>query len=958
MLRLRLFGGAVLEGIEGPLGGAATQRRRIALLAVLACHPDGISRDRLVGLFWPESSDERARHALAQLLYAIRKDLGEAAIVGSATMLRLDPSALATDVQEFHAALGVADLEQASGLYAGPFLDGFYLKGSPEFERWVDEERGRLADRAAGAVERLARQAAEAGDPGRAVRCWTRLAGLRPLDSRIALALAQAHVAAGDTPAALRAARTHQVLVADQLGVEPDATLSAFIGTLKSTPPPPAPVPAAPVRASSEQEEPSAERPEPPPRGSADPDGRPAGPPVRAASPSRPARRRRRLTGVLAATALVAGGWALFGSSGPLAGRDSANPTWLLLADVENDTGDESFDRTLPLLVASGLRQSSRIWVMPPERVREALARARREPDGRLDETLAREMAVREGVALVAVPAVSRAGDGFDVSLRFVSAGSAEVLEATARHAVDRAAVIDAVDRVVRASRRHLGEPAISVASASIPLPRVTTRSLEALDVYARAGRAFANAQVADARALYEQAVALDSTFATAHAALGGLLYYINSPAEGEVHFAHALAHGEGLDWREAAFLRAGIDEWRGDRSTAITTLRTVLAREPNNWTALYRVAYNQLRGDEPAEAAETLRRLVALDSLDAPSRINLATAEKALGRYPEALEQYARAFALRPELATANNNVNLEHAGAWALGGWPDSAAAVIAPMLDGDVNQRARGLRSMAFLATYVGNYVQALSDLEEAITLHRRGRATVSEVRSRLLLASALRLTGRSADARAQIDTAFSTGRGVNDAGFLFLLGRALAREGDTERANAVLEAIDASRHPGSVTGQAASQGLQGEIRVGQDVPLEGLVHLEQAMRLDSSALTLEGLARASAAAGQVDRALALYAELSHAPQFGWEGQEPWQMARYHMGCIEAARGNEEAAANAFRALLDLWPDASAELVPVRVARAYLHDREREGGTLVATSVGDRVEPDRSLCDRGSG
>jgi hypothetical protein len=38
-LRLRLFGGAVLEGVDGPLNEAATQRRRIALLAVLASHP-------------------------------------------------------------------------------------------------------------------------------------------------------------------------------------------------------------------------------------------------------------------------------------------------------------------------------------------------------------------------------------------------------------------------------------------------------------------------------------------------------------------------------------------------------------------------------------------------------------------------------------------------------------------------------------------------------------------------------------------------------------------------------------------------------------------------------------------------------------------------------------------------------------------------------------------------------
>ena len=321
-------------------------------------------------------------------------------------------------------------------------------------------------------------------------------------------------------------------------------------------------------------------------------------------------------------------------------------------------------------------------------------------------------------------------------------------------------------------------------------------------------------------------------------------------------------------------------------------------------------------------------------------------------------MEQYARAFALRPELATANNNVNLEYAGAWVLAGWPDSAAAVIAPMLDGDVNLRARGLRSMAFLAMYGGDHARAATDLEEAVVLHRRAGATVSEVRSRLLLASTLQLTGRAAAGRAQVDTAFALGRAVNDAGILLLLGRALARQGDLDRAAAVLEVMDASRHPENVTGQAASAGLRGEIRIVEGGPLEGLPHLEEAMRLDSSALMLEAVARASAAAGQRDRAVGLYAALAHEPQFGWEGQEPWQMARYHIGCIEGVRGRTAAAEDAFRAFLTVWPEASAELIPVQVARAALARRDPDHGAPVATLPRSGAEPPQPLCLLWSG
>lgn len=54
-------------------------------------------------------------------------------------------------------------------IYAGPFLDGFFLSDAPEFERWVDTERGFLARQYAGALEALARQRAEAGDLAGAV---------------------------------------------------------------------------------------------------------------------------------------------------------------------------------------------------------------------------------------------------------------------------------------------------------------------------------------------------------------------------------------------------------------------------------------------------------------------------------------------------------------------------------------------------------------------------------------------------------------------------------------------------------------------------------------------------------------------------------------------------------------------------------------------------------------------
>jgi DNA-binding SARP family transcriptional activator len=118
----------------------------MALLALVASAGDrGVSRERVVGNLWAEVGEEQARHALSQTLYRLRRETGQDWIVAGTT-LKLAPG-VTSDIREFHDALAVGDLEAAAALHHGPFLDGFYLpgEGAAEFNRWVEEERARLA---------------------------------------------------------------------------------------------------------------------------------------------------------------------------------------------------------------------------------------------------------------------------------------------------------------------------------------------------------------------------------------------------------------------------------------------------------------------------------------------------------------------------------------------------------------------------------------------------------------------------------------------------------------------------------------------------------------------------------------------------------------------------------------------------------------------------------------------
>lgn len=138
-LRLLTLGGAAMVDSTGLV--VAEQRRRLALLVLVASGRErGVSRDRLIASLSPESPTDSARHALHQLLYYLRQQVGEDAFLGT-DPLRLNREVVGFDVAEFEAALDAGALEDAVALYRGPFLDGFHLGDSTEFEEWSGPPR-------------------------------------------------------------------------------------------------------------------------------------------------------------------------------------------------------------------------------------------------------------------------------------------------------------------------------------------------------------------------------------------------------------------------------------------------------------------------------------------------------------------------------------------------------------------------------------------------------------------------------------------------------------------------------------------------------------------------------------------------------------------------------------------------------------------------------------------------
>lgn len=166
-LNLSVLGDLSISGLRDQ---AATrllgQPKRLSLILylVLALPRGPKRRDELVPVFWADSSRERGLASLRKTVHHLRPLLTDDVLQSlDSGEIGLDFDLVHCDAVAFETALDLGDEDGALALYAGPLLPGFRVRDAPEFERWLDGERLRLARRAARAAWFLAERAADEG---------------------------------------------------------------------------------------------------------------------------------------------------------------------------------------------------------------------------------------------------------------------------------------------------------------------------------------------------------------------------------------------------------------------------------------------------------------------------------------------------------------------------------------------------------------------------------------------------------------------------------------------------------------------------------------------------------------------------------------------------------------------------------------------------------------------------
>jgi DNA-binding SARP family transcriptional activator/tetratricopeptide (TPR) repeat protein len=891
------------DGADSPPPGA--QPKRVALLAYLALETTSgpVRRDALLALFWPELGEDEARRALRQGLYHLRRLVGDDVIVAAGDELSLREGALRCDAVVFDQLVGQGRFEEGLAIYRGDFFDGVHVDdAAQELEDWISRSRARLKRRASTAAWSAADVANAAGQSQRALELSHWACELDPDAEAGWRRLITLHDRLGDRAGALR---IYEELAA-RLEREFDADPAAETGELARR------IRTAQQSASSDTS-------------------------VRTAAPAATGQRRTSRPALVAAVVGVVAVAGALGAyiysrvsepeaapslvaAGSLASRDR-----VVVADFDDLVGDSLLAAGITEAFRVDLSQSPLVRVLSARQVAGALERMERQPDARLDAALARELAAREGAKAIVTGSVANVGGSFTVNVQLVSTAQGEVLAALRETAVDSSELLAAVDRVSKELRHRIGESLRSLQSLP-PLRQETTGSLAALRKYTEGQRFMLAGRRPDAIRLLEEAVAIDSAFASAHVALGMAYSSIAEPGRSIAALRRAIANQQRLPFYERSFTVASFAYNSGDYETAIGAYSRLLERYPDDIRALNNLALIHQDRRQFATAESLFTRATVVDSTIANLYFGIHGTQVLQGKFRESrrtLDLIRRRFPGNPILLT----VEIQDAAAqqhWEeaerqaetrIAAARGDTLALIDPyealagitMTQGRLREAERHWRTHLTLSAAADSRGRHLFGLVQLATLEMRHRG--SPVRALALVDSALAAT--------PLDSVLRGDRPYDD------LARFYARAGRLTLSRELLAAAEVNDSALSRTAGPDRAWTRGVVALA-DGRVTGA---ESELRRAADALVcpicaLPDLARAYEVARKDDAAVVVYERYLTTPwllRYEPDAVElGWAMKR--LAELYDARDEPAKAAATRGRLMQLWRRADIELQPV--------------------------------------
>ena len=582
--------------------------------------------------------------------------------------------------------------------------------------------------------------------------------------------------------------------------------------------------------------------------------------------------------------------------------RTPAQRAYVVVAAADG-TADPADRAAAHSLVVTALSQSDVVTPLSDAQLLVGLASAGKPGALPVDAATARELAIRGGLRVVVAPTVDRVGGTYHVAVRVLSADSGTAV--AAERAIARSAdeLIPAIDAVVAAVRRRLGERPDAVA-ASRRLDWAVTPSLAALRHYDRAyelgeKRGDPKGAMAEVR----KALAVDPDFADAWSSLAMM-------------FRNA-GHADSARWAMAEALKRP-HRLTEQRRLIITALSAILQGDIPAAVEASEQAY-RLYGDSPNNYAwalvlldRTAEAVAVMEAWERGSPFGLDRAERyAYGQWLANLGRFAEARRYASDLGPSYLARVAGKQGAWLEA---ESLAVSVLDTLSAQSPHRRGHLEMVASAVAAQGRVGEALPMLRELRdSLRAWGSAGDARVTNQYLLALSLAsgVPLSAADARALAADTTAQGRALAAAARVVL--------GDTGAAVRALRALPpAANHAAPATHERAVLAAT-LARARGDA--EAVIRALEPLVLDASGrrrprvaggrqLVCWLLADAYERRGQLDSAAVWFDELTDVARIGARDRyndsfglthsfAHWRLARLHAARGDRARARAHAA-----------------------------------------------------------
>jgi serine/threonine protein kinase/Flp pilus assembly protein TadD len=468
----------------------------------------------------------------------------------------------------------------------------------------------------------------------------------------------------------------------------------------------------------------------------------------------------------------------------------------LMVADVDNQTGEKVFDLALRTAIEADLQQSPYVAVFDKPQIAETLRLMRLDPGTKVNEEIGCNLCRFAAVRAFILPRILSAGQAFELEAILIDPierRHVDRIRVTARGRED--VLLHAIDQLGSKVRARLGESLSSIRKADRSVAQVTTSSWEALDYFSLGQARWQEGNFKEAASLMDLALEKDPQFVEARSTLGLLcVQFLGRKDKGREMLREALrdAETQKMPHRDILKLRAANKQFVDqDLPGALEEYRTMRELFPDfmpPWNNSGMILRSLGRFDEAAAMFEKAAELAPRNSIPLS---NLWFLKLDFQRDAKAAEGAARRLvALAPGLASWHNSLGYSLA---AEGRFEEAEKEFRkATQIDPD----------HPYALPNLGHVLMAMGRTGEAVPLYRRvydlakqGRTSGSADKDGFALALALRLSGQpaeaagiAADCRAYV---VKHQEDRSPAGQTIILGLLAAAGGETEAAAVFLK-----------------------------------------------------------------------------------------------------------------------------------------------------------------------